>query len=301
MKVRIGYGLGVRTSLNDGGFLEVVDTLERLRFDSLWLSERIGGEAPDPLVAMSMAAARTTRLKVGMSVMVLPGRNPIILAKELATLDRMSNGRLLPAFGLGVADPHEQQAFGVERAQRAKMFNEALAVMRSCWMDDEVTFHGEHYHYDGLRVTPKPQQQPPDVWLGGIAASELKRVGRLADGWLPSFVTPSDAEAGWKTVQQVAKEHDREIEDEHFGVLIPYVLGEAPATLLAGLQARRPDLDDPSVLVPSGWDALAHTINQFVSVGASKFVVVPFSEPGSVEAWNSHLEEAATHLLPLQN
>ena len=301
MKVRIGYGLGVRTSLNDSGFLDVVDTLERLRFDSLWLSERIGGEAPDPLVAMSMAAARTTRLKVGMSVMVLPGRNPIILAKELATLDRMSNGRLLPAFGLGVADPHEQQAFGVERAKRAKMFNEALAVMRSCWMDDEVTFHGEHFHYDALRVTPKPKQQPPDVWLGGIAESELKRVGRLADGWLPSFVTPSDAAAGWETVQRVAKEHDREIEDEHFGVLVPYVMGDAPSALLAGLQARRPDLDDVSVLVPSGWDALANTIKQFVSVGASKFVVVPMIEPGSVDAWNNHLEEAATHLLPLQN
>ena len=301
MKVRIGYGLGVRTSLNDSGFLDVVDTLERLRFDSLWLSERIGGEAPDPLVAMSMAAARTTRLKVGMSVMVLPGRNPIILAKELATLDRMSNGRLLPAFGLGVADPHEQQAFGVERTKRAKMFNEALAVMRSCWMDDEVTFHGEHFHYDALRVTPKPKQQPPDVWLGGIAESELKRVGRLADGWLPSFVTPSDAEAGWETVQRIATEHEREIEDEHFGVLIPYVMGDAPAALLAGLQARRPDLDDVSVLVPSGWEALANTINQFVSVGASKFVVVPMIEPGSVDAWNNHLEEAATHLLPLQN
>lgn len=299
--MRVGYGLGVRTTLNDTGFLEVVDTLERLRFDSLWLSERIGGEAPDPLVAMSMAAARTTRLKVGMSVMVLPGRNPIILAKELATLDRMSNGRLLPAFGLGVADPHEQQAFGVERTKRAKMFNEALAVMRSCWMDDEVTFHGEHFHYDALRVTPKPKQQPPDVWLGGIAESELKRVGRLADGWLPSFVTPSDAEAGWETVQRVAKEHDREIEDEHFGVLIPYVMGDAPEALLAGLQTRRPDLDDVSVLVPSGWDALANTINQFVSVGASKFVVVPMIEPGSVDAWNNHLEEAAMHLLPLEN
>ena len=107
MKVRIGYGLGVRTTLNDTGFLDVVDTLERLRFDSLWLSERIGGDAPDPLVAMAMAAARTTRLKVGMSVMVLPGRNPIVLAKELATLDRMSNGRLLPAFGLGA--PREQR------------------------------------------------------------------------------------------------------------------------------------------------------------------------------------------------
>jgi hypothetical protein len=123
----------------------------------------------------------------------------------------------------------------------------------------------------------------------------------LADGWLPSFVTPQDAEAGWKTITTVASEHDREIEDEHFGVLIPYVIGEPPAALLAGLKARRPDLDDVSVLVPTGWDSLAHTIQQFVDVGASKFVVIPLAEPSSVPDWNSHLEEAATHLLPLEN
>jgi len=279
VKVRVGYGLGVRTQLNDSGFLDVVDTLERLRFDSLWLSERIGGEAPDPLVAMSMAAARTTRLKLGMSVMVLPGRNPIVLAKELATLDRMSNGRLLPAFGLGVADPHEQQAFGVERSARAKMFNEALAVLRSCWMDESVTFHGTYYNYDNLRV----------------------QVGRMADGWLPSFVTPADAAAGWKTVTDIAAENNREIDPEHFGVLIPYTIGDPPPQLLAGLKARRPDLDDVSVLVPSSWHALAHTIEQFIDVGASKFVVIPLAEPGSVNEWNDHLADAATHLMPLQN
>ena len=104
MKVRIGYGLGVRTHLNDTSFFDVVDALEDLKYDSLWVSERIGAEAPDPVVAMSVAAARTKKLKFGMSVMVLPGRNPVLLAKQLATLDRMSNGRLLPAFGLGVAD-----------------------------------------------------------------------------------------------------------------------------------------------------------------------------------------------------
>lgn len=301
MKVRIGYGLGVRTSLNDQSFLDVVDTLEALRFDSLWLSERIGGNAPDPLVAMSMAAARTTHLKIGMSVMVLPGRNPVILAKELATLDRMSNGRLLPAFGLGVADPHEQQAFGVERSQRAKMFNEALAVLRSCWTDNEVTFHGDFFHYDNLRVRPQPLQSPPEVWLGGIAESELKRVGRLADGWLPSFVTPADALAGWHTVTQIASDHEREIDPEHFGVLIPYVIGDAPAPLLDSLRTRRPDLDDVSVLVPNSWEKLSHTIEQFVEVGASKFVVVPLSEPHSVTEWNEHLAHAAESLMPLQN
>ncbi|MCU1500911.1 MAG: putative oxidoreductase, partial [Ilumatobacteraceae bacterium] len=182
MKVRIGYGFGVRTQLNDDSFAEVVDALERLRFDSLWLSERIGGEAPDPLVAMAFAAGRTTKLKFGMSVMVLPGRNPVVLAKELATLDRLSNGRVLPAFGLGVADEHEQQAFGVDRKERAKIFDEALAVLRGAWGAEPFSFDGTYFHYDQLRVLPKPRQHHVDVWLGGIAPSELRRVGRLADG-----------------------------------------------------------------------------------------------------------------------
>ena len=300
MKVRVGYGLGVRTTLNDSGFLDVVDALERLNFDSLWLSERIGGEAPDPVVAMSVAAARTKKLKFGMSVMVLPGRNPVVLAKQLATLDRMSDGRLLPAFGLGAADPHEQQAFGVERTQRASIFNEALAVMRACWTQESVTFAGKHFSYEDLRVVPKPLQQPPDVWLGGRADSELSRVGRMADGWLPSFVVPSEAREGWQRVNEVAAEHQREMDPEHFGVLIPYTIGAPPERLIAGLRTTRPDLDDPSQLVPSSWSQLVDTIGQFTSVGASKFVVVPLVEPASPAAWVSHLEEAAIHLQPLQ-
>ncbi len=300
VKVRVGYGFGVRTRLNDDTFLDVVEAMEHLGFDSLWLSERIGGEAPDPVVAMSMAAARTTKMKFGMSVMVLPGRNPVVLAKELATLDRMSKGRLLPAFGLGVADPHEQQAFGVERSKRAKMFNEALEVVRACWRDESVTFHGEFFDYDDLRVLPKPVQQPPEVWLGGIAESELKRVGRLADGWLPSFVTPDDAAAGWRTVNQVAHDHGREIDPEHFGVLIPYSMTPPADAMIAGLKARRPDLDDVSVLVPTGFEQLAGVIEQFVAVGASKFVIIPFGEPSGAGEWKDHLAEAASHMMPLQ-
>ena len=300
MKVRIGYGLGTSTKLNDGGFGVVVDTLERLRFDSVWLSERIGGDAPDPLVAMSYAAGRTTRLRFGMSVMVLPGRNPVVLAKELATLDRLSNGRLLPAFGLGVANPHEQQAFGVERKDRAKIFDEALAVMRACWTEDAVTFHGERFHYDGLRVLPKPKQQRLEVWLGGIAPSEIKRVGRLADGWLPSFVTPADVAAARPVIEQIATEHDREVPADHFGALIPYAHGPLPDALLAGLAARRPDLADVNELVPQGWDQLLATIDRFVDVGTTKFVVLPIVEPAGEAGWIAELEAAAQILLPRQ-
>ncbi len=299
MKVRIGYGLGTSTDLHGPSYGVVVDTLEHLGFDSLWLSERISGPAPDPLVAMAFGAGRTTTLKFGMSVMVLPGRNPVVLAKELATLATMSGGRLLPAFGLGAVDPVEQQAFGVERSERAALFDEMLTVMRKCWTGSAFTHHGDRFHYDDVTMLPAPKRM--DVWLGGIAPSELRRVGRLADGWLPSFVTPADAESGRAVIEGVCADHDREIEDDHYGVLIPYSFGPIPERLLRLLAKRRPDLDAPGDLVPTSWDALTASIRQFVDVGTTKFVVLPLAEPGAAEGWVEHLTEAAEILLPLES
>lgn len=299
MKVRIGVGFGVRTHLNDASLGPVVDTLEALGFDSLWLSERIGGEAPDPVVGLTYAAARTRRLKLGMSVMVLPGRNPVVLAKELATLDRVSDGRLLPAFGLGVADGHEQQAFGVERSERARLFDEALSLLRACWTDEVVTHRGERYQVEGLRVLPKPVQRPPDVWLGGYAPSELRRVGRLGDGWLPSFISPEQARAGRVVIEDTAAQHGRTIDPEHFGVLIPYAHDPLPDEVVETFRARRPDVDLRDI-VPSGWQQLVDLVGRFVEVGTSKFVVLPMSEPPTAAAWVDHLHEAAQVLLPLE-
>ncbi len=298
MKVRIGYGLGTRTRLHDETFGAVVDALERLDFDSLWLSERIGGEAPDPIVGMAYAAGRTTQLKFGMSVLVLPGRNPVVLAKELATLATMSGGRLLPAFGLGVVDPVEQQAFGVERSERSALFDETLEVMKKCWTGEPFDHDGERFHYEGVRVLPRPERM--DVWLGGYAPSELRRIGRVADGWLPSFVLPEDLAAGRVEIERVCEENDREIEEDHYGVLIPYTFGEVPDQLLSILARRRPDIDDVGRIVPSSWEGLTRLIEQFVDIGTSKFVVLPVDEPGSAEKWIEHLAEAADVLLPLE-
>lgn len=284
--------------MNGPSYGTVVDSLEALGFDSLWLSERISGPAPDPLVAMAYGAGRTERLKFGMSVMVLPGRNPVVLAKELATLSNMSGGRLLPAFGLGAVDPVEQQAFGVQRGERARLFDEMLTVMRHCWTGDSFTHHGDRYDYDEVRVQPSAKKM--EVWLGGIAPSELRRVGRMADGWLPSFVTPADAAAGRVLIAEVCAEHDRGIDHDHFGVLVPYSFGPIPDRLLALLARRRPDLDDPSELVPTSWDGLTDLIRQFIDVGTSKFVVLPLAEPENADAWVAHLAEAADVLLPLE-
>lgn len=297
MKVRIGYGLGVNSLTNDEErYGHFVDELERLKFDSLWVSERISGHSCDPVVAMAFAAGRTKKLKFGMSVMVLPGRNPVLVAKQLATLDRLSSGRLLPAFGLGAPNLAEWGAFGVQRKERAPIFDEALPLIRRLWTEDSVSHHGTYYNFENITVLPKPTQTPPDVWLGGQAPSELRRIGRMADGWLPSFTTPAEVAKGMDVIKQVAAEHDREIDPEHFGVLIPYATAPLPASYIAASRARRPDVD-PLDIVPVGLDAVRQSIERFIDVGASKFVLIPTAEPPD---WTAELSQVAGVLLPLE-
>ncbi len=233
MKVRIGFGFGTQRGFTAAGFATMVDALEALRFDSLWLSERITADAPDPVVGLAVAAGRTTHLKLGTSVQVLSGRNPALLAKELASLDVLCDGRLLPAFGLGIAHPAEQQAFGIERRDRAGWFEEALPLVRRFWTEDAVDHDGERFRYQGLRVRPQPLQQPPDIWLGGRAPVELRRVGRLADGWLASFSLPSECADGRRVIEATAAEHDRAIDPEHFGAMIFYTHGPVPDAVRA--------------------------------------------------------------------
>jgi probable F420-dependent oxidoreductase len=302
-KVRVGFGLGTASAIGGGGgasqFAELVDGLEAHGFDSLWLSERVTGAAVDPIVGLSVAVGRTSRLKLGFSVLVLPGRNPVLLAKELASLDHLSGGRLLPAFGLGVADPGEQQAFGVERSERAARFDEALPLLRRLWSEDAVDHDGRFFRYEGVRVRPKPVQQPLEVWLGGRAPSELRRVGRLGDGWLPSFCTPADAAAGRAAVERAAEEAGRAIDPEHWGALVAYVPGgPLPERLVSVVASRQPGID-PSDVVPSGHAALREQLARFVDVGFSKFVVVPAVDPTS---WTDELDALAREVVsPLQS
>jgi probable F420-dependent oxidoreductase len=300
LKVRIGFGLGTQTRAHDAGaFAAVVDALEDLGFDSLWLSEQLTGAAPDPLVALAVAAGRTGRLKLGTSVLVVPGRNPVVLAKEMASLDRLSGGRFLPAVGLGAPRPAEHRAFGVERGERAALFDEALGLMRRLWTGEEVDHDGPRFGVQGVRLQPTPVQAPLEVWLGGRAPSELRRVGRVGDGWLPSFCTVDDVAQGWEVVTTTAAAHDRAIDPQHLGALVPYSHRPLPDTLRAALEERRPGVPADDV-VPVGLEALRARLEAFVAVGASKFVVVPVGEPVAAGDWQPELARLADALFDLQ-
>ncbi|MFQ5556422.1 MAG: LLM class flavin-dependent oxidoreductase [Acidimicrobiales bacterium] len=298
MKVRIGYGIGTAPELIDrpGALGEVVDTLDALGYDSLWFPERVNSAQLDPIVAMAYVAGRSERLKFGPAVSVLPGRNPVLLAKALASLDAVSGGRCLPAVGLGIANTAEHQAFGVTRRDRAPWVDEALPLMRRLWSGDKIHHDGERFHVHGARVLPTPVQDPLEVWLGGRAPSELRRCGRLGDGWLASFTTPERVADGIATINHTATGRGRTIDPEHFGVLIPYGQGPLPAPLVERVAVRRPDAD-PEDVVATSHARVGEMIEAFVEVGASKFVLFPFAEPSD---WRAELEALAETVLPLQ-
>jgi probable F420-dependent oxidoreductase len=295
MKVRIGYGLGNLRPLSGAALGALAEGLERNGFDSLWLSERISGPAPDPVLALTYAAARTEKIKLGTSVSVLPGRSPALVAKEWATLDVLSGGRALPAFGLGIVHPVEQQAFGVERADRASIFDEALPLLRRLWSEDDVDHDGRWFHYEHMNVLPKPAH-PLDVWLGGRAPSELRRVGRLADGWLASFTTPEQCKAARVTVEEAADAAGREIDPEHFGVMALYTHDAIPDAFAQAIKTRNPDVEIED-LVARGHTELHDLCARYIAVGFSKLVLVPLSEPAR---WDEELAANAAALLPLQ-
>ena len=155
MKVRIGYGLGAqRARATTRASASSSTRSRRCGFDSLWLSERLSGDAPDPIVGLAFAAGRTEKLKLGTSVQVLPGRNPALLAKEWASLDVLSGGRTAARRSASASpNPAEQQAFGVAREERAGWFDEALPLVRRLWTEDAVDHDGPRFRYRGARAS----------------------------------------------------------------------------------------------------------------------------------------------------
>ncbi|MFI6522876.1 LLM class flavin-dependent oxidoreductase [Spirillospora sp. NPDC050679] len=297
MIVRIGYAPAA-TAPDPAALAALARGLERGGFDSLWVTEKATGPGGDPNVTLAYAAALTSRIKLGHAVMTLPGRSPALVAQELATLDRLAGGRLLPAFGLGQRDPGEQQAFGVRREERAAIFEEALPLLRRLWAEDEVTHHGERFRYDGLRVRPKPVERGFDVWMGGASDAELRRAGRLSDGWLAAFSTPAEGEQGRLTVQRAAAEAGREVEEEHFGAVIPYRRGPLPERAEAHFaRARRVRGPAPLDEVVPDLDGLAAHLKRMIEAGLSKFVLAPMAPP---DDWDAELAEVGEAVLALQ-
>jgi probable F420-dependent oxidoreductase len=297
MKIRIGVSLG--SAGQPGEFAAAVDLLEQAGVDSLWLPENVYSSLVEPFTGMAFALSRTRRLKAGSGVSVLPGRHPVLVAKQLASLAGLAPGRVLPVFGLQPAQPAERGLFPVPAGQRAAVFDESLELLRLLLTSETVSFEGRFFTVSGASVGVLPElgTKPLDIWLGGSAPAGLRRVGRLADGWLGSLLTPAEAGAAVGVIQQAAAQAGRAVDLDHFGLSLAVALNGIPETLLAAIARRRPGAD-PATLVAAGWAGARRMIEQYVAAGLSKFVVRPASVPVS---FASFTDGFVRELMPLQN
>jgi len=294
VKVRIGVGMGALSG-DPAELGALVDDLDGLGFDSLWLPEVLSAPTLDPLAALAYAAAHNSHLKLG-TTMLLPGRNVIRVAKQLATLDRLSGGRLLVTFVPGLAQSPESEAVGVPSKEKGPRMEEAFPLLRRLWAGETVDHHGAVGEFGSVTLAPLPVQEPLEFWTGGMLPAALARCGHYADGWLPSSCTPDEVVAGRAAIDEAAAEAGREISREHFGVSLAYAPGPLDDKLASALGRARKGVD-PRTVVPAGLDGLRRFLEAFLEVGLSKFVVRPLVPPAS---WRSEFEDLAAAVGDLQ-
>ena len=279
LKIRIGVAAGAGAVGDAAAFVALVDALDDLGFDSIWVPDVVTAEVFDPVAALGVAAGRRERLKIG-THLIVPGRDPVRLAKELATLDQLSGGRLLLLFVLGLRQAEELDAQGVTAGERTSRLEEALHVMRTLWQGETLTFEGRHHTYEAVQLAVRPVQDPLEVWLGGQVPAALRRCGRLGEGWMPGLCTPDEARDARLVIEAEAAEAGRTIDREHFGMNLSWVHGGISDELRAGIEARRPGFD-PEHTVGVGVAGLTERIEAFVEAGFSKFVIRPADPPDS--------------------
>jgi probable F420-dependent oxidoreductase len=256
----------------------------------------------EPVTFLSFIAGRLKKMKFGTSTLVLPTRNPVVLAKELATLDFLSQGRLFPAIGLGGDESKDLQAVGVNRKERAGRTDEMITLMRRLWTEENVTFAGKYFSVEDATITPRPwQKNGPPIWIGGRSEAALRRTGRHGDGWLVSSASPAEVDAGIKSIRTYATDAGRQVEEDHYGVLIPfYFAQDAEKAFEVGGRSIRPRPDLPIIeFTAFGTPVqIRAKVQSYIAAGATKFVMRPC---GPFAGWQEQVGILAKEVIePLQ-
>jgi alkanesulfonate monooxygenase SsuD/methylene tetrahydromethanopterin reductase-like flavin-dependent oxidoreductase (luciferase family) len=169
-----------------GEMLEQVQAAEELGFDSVWMSEHHGAEdgyCPSTLVVAAAAAARTSRITIGIRLLLLPLHHPVRVAEDAAVVDNIAHGRFILGMAVGYV-PSEYSMFGVNRQHRPSLMDEGIEIIKRCWTEERFDYAGKRFRLHGVSVQPKPWQKPhPPIWLGGMRGGAIDRVARLADGF----------------------------------------------------------------------------------------------------------------------
>lgn len=195
--------------------IQMVEQVDRLGYDSFWCGDHISMEIPfpDPLLQIAQAAVASRRLTFGTSVYLLPLRHPTPIAKQVATIDLLTEGRFIFGVGLGGEFPKEYEACGVPLGERGARLSEGIGVLRKLWSGETVSNDGKYYPFEDVRMTPPPAQPGgPPIWCGGRAQAALRRTGRIGDGWFSYAITPEMYRDGLAMISEAAVAAGRKLE-----------------------------------------------------------------------------------------
>ncbi|MFT7652693.1 MAG: putative F420-dependent oxidoreductase [Limisphaerales bacterium] len=281
----IGAGIGIANfGFDDArGFWKWVDICDNGGVDSIWQSDRIIDQVPN-LEAMSVMAALaggSKNVKFGMNVASLGLRNPILTAKQCATIDVLSEGRLLPAFGVGSAFSKDFIATGTPTKGRGRRTDEGLEIMARLWREDNVSFEGEYYHLDDATIAPKPIQQPLPLWLGGSAKQAIERTATWGTGWQAGIETATDVAPVISAIKTRTAELGRKISDDHFGAGFGFRFGNADEAIVSkyhsGLK-KRLGRDPDGFTAVGGVEQMMALVHDFHAAGVHKFILRPIAQ-----------------------
>jgi probable F420-dependent oxidoreductase len=262
------------------GYWRWVDLCEAEGADSLWNSDRLIGDAPvlEVLSALAAVAGRTRRIKFGMNVLSAAMRDPVLVAKQCATIDILSEGRLLPAFGIGSNQSQEWQALNLDFAGRGGRTDEALEIISRLWSGETLTFNGRYFQLTDVAIRPKPVQADLPMWIGGSSQAAIRRTARYGTGWQGGIEKPAEIGPIVAAIADAARAAGRPIDADHYGTTLFYRLGtkDDTGTVRAfELLKARFGYDLSHLATIGSADDILARIAAYVTAGLSKFVLVP--------------------------
>lgn len=304
MAVRIGIGLGLGgfPFASIGEFRRWVEQCEDSAIDSIWQSDRVVSRDPalEPLTLLSVVAGATRRLKLGTNAIVLPFHDPITFARQCATLDHLSEGRLLPTVAVGRDDAPEWAATGRSPKGRGEWVDEALEVVTRLWTGEGACFEGQHFRLREASIAPRPKQSPLPLWIGGASPGAIRRTVRFGHGWLAPLQAPEEAAATVKAIRAESARMGRAIPDDHYGATFLFRMGPQAAHFPSPF-AR---IGDPALraryeraMAQGDARAVLDRIRAFRAGGITKLIAIPLARDATEMREQSRLlaEEVIPH------
>jgi probable F420-dependent oxidoreductase len=282
-RISVGFGLMGFPFSGAEAYWRWVDLCEDSGVDSIWQTDRLISSEPylESLTSLAALAGRTRRLKFGMNVLSLGQRDPVLVAKQCATIDMLSGGRLLPAFGVGSDRSPEWAAMNLDPKVRGARTDEALEIIRRLWAEDKVDFAGKHYQLIGATISPKPVQPDLPIWIGGSSPAAIRRTARFGTGWQGGAETPAVTGQVISAIKAALTGTGRSIDEDHYGAGFPFWFGtpDDPGVAKTLATYRALGLADPLAYFAIGeTGAIVDRIAAYIDAGISKFILRPVGQ-----------------------